>query len=280
MDLLAQVAVWLNAVANAPGRVLLAPVGVLPGWLSANLIAVVTGVMLLVLFKYTSNQRAIKRARDGVNANLLALKLYKDSALVALRAQGCILAGAFRLMVLALVPMLVMVVPVCLLLGQMSLWYEARPLRVGEEAVVTVKLNGEAEAPLPEVSLAPAEAAEVTNGPVRVLSKREVCWLIRATRDGQHQLVFHVDGQPVEKELAVGDGMMRVSTQRPAWVLKDVLLHPGEGPFRPDSPVRSIEIAYPERSSWTSGTGWWVIYWFAVSMVAALVFRRWLNVNV
>ena len=32
-------------------------------------------------------------------------------------------------MALALVPMLVMLVPVCLLLGQLSLWYEARPLR-------------------------------------------------------------------------------------------------------------------------------------------------------
>ena len=38
--------------------------------------------------------------------------------------------------------MLVMVVPVILILGQLSLWYQARPLRVGEEAVVTLKLNG------------------------------------------------------------------------------------------------------------------------------------------
>ena len=34
MDFLAQVIVWLNALANAVGRVLLAPIGVLPGWLS------------------------------------------------------------------------------------------------------------------------------------------------------------------------------------------------------------------------------------------------------
>src|SRR5262249_26706427 len=156
MDLLTQVVVWLNVVTNALGEALLAPVGAMPGWLSATVLAVVLGVALLVLFKYTSNQRAIKRARDGVNANLLALKLYKDSALVALRAQGRIMAGAFRLMLLALVPILVMALPVCLVLAQMSLWYQARPLRVGEEAVITVKLNGEAE-----VSLAPADAAEV-----------------------------------------------------------------------------------------------------------------------
>jgi hypothetical protein len=275
MDRLTQAVVWLNAGANALGGALLAPVGVLPGWLSATLLAVATGVLLLVLFKYTSNQRAIKRARDQVNANLLALKLYKDSARVALRSQGRILAGALRLMLLALVPMLVMALPVGLLLAQMSLWYEARPLRVGEEVVVTVRLNGEAEA-----ALAPTDAAEVVTGPVRVASRREVCWLLRARQAGQHRLVFHAAGQPVEKELAVGEGMMPVSKLRPGWSWSDALLHPREAPFHPDSPVRSIEIAYPERPSRVSGTGWWVVYWFAVSMVAAFCFRRWLNVNV
>src|SRR5262249_29366291 len=127
-DLLTQVVVWLNAVANAVGGVLLAPVALVPGWLSVTLLGVASGVLLLVLFKYTSNQRAIKEARDQVSANLLALKLYKDSASVALAAQGRVLAGAFRLMGLAVVPMLVMVVPVCLIMTQMSLWYEARPL--------------------------------------------------------------------------------------------------------------------------------------------------------
>src|SRR6516162_801593 len=147
MDVLAQLVVWLNGLANALGRLLLAPVGVSPGWLSATVIAVVTGVLLLVVFKYTSNQRAIKRVRDDINANLLALKLFKDSAGVAVVAQQRLLQGAARLFVLALIPIAVMAVPVALLLGQMSLWYQQRPLRVGEEAVVTLTLNGDADDP-------------------------------------------------------------------------------------------------------------------------------------
>ncbi len=79
-DVLAQVAAWLNAAANVLGRFLLAPVGVVPGWLSATVVAAVTGVLLLAVFKYTSNQRAIKRVRNDINAHLLALKLFKDSA--------------------------------------------------------------------------------------------------------------------------------------------------------------------------------------------------------
>jgi hypothetical protein len=280
MDAISQVVVWLNAAANALGRPLLAPISVLPGWLSATIVAAVTGVLLLIVFKYTSNQRAIKRVRDDINAHLLALKLFKDNTSVALRAQGRILLGACRLFILALVPMLVMVVPVLLILGQLSLWYQLRPLRVGEEAVITLKLDENYKSAMPDVSIKPDDAIGIMIGPVRVLSKREVCWDVKALARGYHRLQFRVGTATAAKELAIGDDFLRVSSLRPAWHWQDIVLNPYEEPFRPDSPVQSIEIDYPHRSSWTSGTDSWVIYWFVASMIAALSFRRLFNVNV
>ena len=277
---LTQTIVWLNTVANAFGGLLLTPIGMMPGWLSATVVATVTGVLLLAVFKYTSNQKAIQRVRNDINAHLLALKLFKESAVVALRAQGHILNGAFWLFVFAVVPMLVMAVPVTLMLGQLALWYQARPLQLGEEAVVTLKLNGDAGSAVPAVSLQPTDAVEVTVGPVRVRSQREVCWNVKARAPGNHRLVFQVGDSSPSKELAIGDSLMRVSTQRPPWDWTAILLNPWEQPFRPDDPVRSIEIDYPHRDSWTSGKDSWVIYWFVVSFVAALCFRRALNVAV
>ncbi|HEV3116830.1 MAG TPA: hypothetical protein VGY58_07250, partial [Gemmataceae bacterium] len=69
MDVLARAVAWLNAAANVLGRSLLSPIGMLPGWLSATLVSAITGVLLLIVFKYTSNQRAIKRVRDGIKAD-------------------------------------------------------------------------------------------------------------------------------------------------------------------------------------------------------------------
>jgi hypothetical protein len=279
-SVLAQSTAWLNAGASFLGRFVLAPIGLLPGWLSATLVAAVTGVLLLVVFKYTSNQKAIQRVRNDIDANLLALKLFKDSARVALRSQGRVLRGAFGLMVFALVPMLVMAVPVTLLLGQLALWYQARPLHVGEDTVITLKLNGDANAPWPAVNLVPTQVIDVNVGPVRVLSKREVCWNVRAKESGMHQLAVQVGDKSVDKELAVGNGFMRVSEVRPGWDWSEAVLNPGESPFPPSSPVQSIAIDYPSRSSWTCGTDWWVLYWFVISMVAAFAFRKALKVNV
>ena len=238
-------------------------------------------MLLLAVFKYTSNQRAIKRVRDDINANLLALKLFKDSARVALAAQGRILLGAGRLFVLALVPMLVMAVPVTLLLGQLALWYQARPLRVGEDAVITLKLNGDAGSTWPAVSLEPTDAVEVTVGPVRVRSKREVCWNVKAREPGSHRLVFQVGDQTSRQ--GAGDRRRLHAGQHAAAGL-GLVGHPAEplgsshsGPTTRSGRSRST---IPQRSSWTSGTDSWVIYWFVVSMVAALCFRRALKVNV
>lgn len=278
--MLTQIITWLNAAANAIGAICLAPIAVLPGWLSATLVAAVTGVLMLLAFKYTSNQPAIKRVRADIKANTLAISLFRDSAKVSLKSQGGILWGALRLMVLAIVPMLVMVIPVCLILGQLALWYQARPLAVGEEAVVTIQLAEGSVTEDTSCHLQSSSAFEATVGPVRVPGKDWICFNIAAREPGNHQLVFEVAGESAEKELAVGDGFMRVSLMRPAWEWTAVLMHPREEPFWvSESPVESIEIAYPERSSWVAGTHSWLIYWFIASMVFAFIARPWLGVN-
>lgn len=279
-DVLAQVFVWLNTVANACGQVLLAPIGWLPGWASATLVAAVTGVLLLFAFKYTSNQPAIKRARNDINANLLAAKLFKDSTATIFKAQGGVVVGALRLFVLSLVPMLVMAIPVTLMMTQLALWYQARPLRVGEEAVLGLRLGAEADAELSDVRLEPSDAIEVKAGPYHIKTQRAVVWSVVARRPGSWQLTFHAGDTVADKRLAIGDGFQRVSLQRPSRNWGDVLLHPQELPFAPNSAVQSIEIDYPTRNSWTSGTNTWIVYWFAVSMIAAFCFRPWLNVNI
>lgn len=313
MSFLAYIITWINVPINAAGKYLLAPVGLMPGWLSNTIIAAVTGVLLLILFKHTSNQQAIGRVKDDIKANMLTLKLFKDSIQVTLKAQGHLFKGALLLLCYAIVPLLIMIVPIAFLFGQMGLWYQARPLRVGEEALVTVKLNDDEmntvfdtekqniqmvksngqELHLPKVAIESTDVAEVTTGPVRAFSKHEIFWKIKAQENGYHRIVFQVGDQQFEKELVVGDGFMRVSAQRPGWHWFDILLHPCEKPFSPDSLVQSISINYPERilrifwiPTWIVdfllifGIPLWMIYFFIVSMVFALLFKPFLKVKI
>ena len=277
--MLATLVGMLNTLGNFVGGIALAPLALLPGWLSATCVAVATGVVMLVAYKYTSNQPAIKRARDEIKANLLALSLFRDQVGVSLRAQRRILRGAGRLLWHSLTPMIVMFAPMLLVLNQLGLWYQARPLQVGEQAVLTLQLAGDADSPWPNVSLAPTEAVNAVIGPLKVRSQRAVCWTIEAKQTGYHSLQVRVDDETIDKQIAVGQRFMRVSLRRPEATWSDQLLHPAESPLGAKSLARSVEIDYPTRDSWTCGADAWVIYWFAVSMAAALAFRRVFNVH-
>lgn len=280
MNLLAQIIVLINAVTNALAKVLLGPIAHLPGWLSNTIISAVVGVLLLIIFKYTSNQKAIEKVRNNIKANLLALKLYKDSIAVTLKAQGKVFQGAFLLLFHAIRPMLVIIVPVSLILAQMGLWYQFRPLNVDEQTIVIMKLNGNENSPWPNVKMDTNNAAKITIQQTKVLSKRQIFWKIKALEEGYQKITFSVDNQQIEKQLAVGVGFMKISPKKPAWNWADIMLYPTEKPFASDSAVKSISIIYPERVSKTSGADWWIVYFFIASMVFALIFKPFLKVKI
>ena len=250
MNVLAQLVAWLNVAANALGKPLLAPIALLPGWLSITLVSALLGLACLIAFKYTSHQRAMQRVRDDIQAHLLVLKLFPDSLWVTLRAEGRVLRGAASLLVLAVVPMLVMIVPVSLLLGQLGLWYQVRPLRIGEEAVVTMQLARR----VPAVALARRAARTHPrrgNGRGAGASAEQAGNLLEPAGPARTATIawrFTSTGKLVEKELAIGDGFMRVSAERPEWCWSDILWQPAEAPFAADSPVRAIRIDYPGRA--------------------------------
>ncbi len=272
-DLTIRATTQLNQIANGIGRLLLSPLGSLPAFFGAVVVAIVTGILMLIAFKYTSHQSAMKKIRSGIKAELLALSLFKDSIAVSLGSQWRIVAGALKSILVSLIPIACMIVPVTLLLGQLSLWWQARPLQVGEDTVITLNLAGNEKSSWPEVDLEPSPAVQTNVGPVRIRSKRSICWNLQALEPGYHNLVFHVDGQNVEKQLAVGQHPMRTSIQRPAWNWTDVVLYPAEPPFDPKSPVKSIEIQYPPSSGWATGTQSWLIFWFIGSTIVAFCFR-------
>ncbi|MHC4741971.1 MAG: hypothetical protein ACYS8Z_08680 [Planctomycetota bacterium] len=279
MSILTTVISWVNMLSNAFGRFCLAPIGVLPGWLSLTVISAAAGYFFLVVFKYTSNQRAIGRVKDDMKAQMLAIKLFKDSISVTLTAQGRLFKGALLLLVHAVVPMMVMILPVSLLLIQMALWYQSRPLLPQEHTVLTVELNGNIDEPWQTVSIEPDPAFDVTLGPVRIHSKRQICWEIRALQNGYSRITLRTGQQQIKKDLAVGGGLMRISSKRPKRRWADMLTHPSEEPFRPDSVVRSVSIQYPNRPASASGADWWLVYFFVASIVFAFILKPLCNVR-
>ena len=131
---------FVNSIITPIFDLLLRPLsGVSPVW-GLLIVSAVVGVIMVLIFKYTSNQDGIKGAKDKMSAYLMEIRLFKDDMRLMFAAQGRILRTNLTYMRYAVTPMLFMIVPVVLIIAQLAVRYADRPLRPGESALVTLKL--------------------------------------------------------------------------------------------------------------------------------------------
>lgn len=228
------------------------------------------GVLLILIFKFTSNQAAIRRSKDRIAAGFLEVRLFKDDMRQQMRAQGGIFGSVFRYMGHALVPMLWMVIPVLLVLIQLNLWYGYRPLREGQAALVTARLDTEKSLydlgdPKLEADGAGLEVGEVP--PLRIDSKKEINWRIKALSEGSHELVFTFGEHEVAHTVHVGKSFMKIEPARVRGIWEE-LWHPGASPLPAGQPVYHFEISYPEADGNLLGLRMhWVIVFFILTLI-------------
>ncbi len=259
---------FLNPMCTWIGDILYSVLSPFPAWAGLMVISALTGVVMLIAFRHTSNQKAIGKVKDDIKANLLALKLYKDELRVTFLSQVRLLWAILRLQRYVLTPVLLMALPMLLVLAQMGIRYQWRPLRSGERTLIKMQSAPGAGKSV-NVSLEPHTGLVVEAGPVP--GGDLMVWRIRGGTPGRHTLQFHAAGETIEKELVVSDLFERVSAVRPGGRWTEQLFHPVERRLATKSAVRSIEIVYPNVQSWVYGADYWVVTFFIVSMIVALI---------
>lgn len=258
--------------------VLLAPATVSP-WLGMALISIITAVVALVVFRYTSNQKGIKKAKDAILANLLEVLLFRDDLKLVLRAQIRLAVQNLRYFGFALVPLLVMVIPMSILLVQVDLRYGRRALVVGEQAIVAVQTRPGTK--LDSISLTAPTGIAVETKSLRIPQTGEVDWRIRAKAAGKYRLYILVDGQDCTKEIVVGNRMGVIATQRLATSAIGQILHPGEAPLSSDGAIQAITISYPKASLVCCNYEMhWLWAWLVLSMLVGILIKGPMKVQI
>jgi uncharacterized membrane protein (DUF106 family) len=249
-----------------------------PLW-ALTVVSVLTGILMLWIFGLVSNQDAIRTIRDRIRGNLIAVRLFGDDLGLLFRLQGRLLKDNAIFLKYALIPLLVMIVPVLLILVQLNLRFGASPLEPGQSALVKVTLRDAATIEH-GVSLEAPDGVAVETPAVRVAPLREVAWRIRPREAGRYSLLVRVGDERVEKELRVGEDWGAVSTRRTGESFFDSLLFPGEPPIRSEA-VESVEIKYKPLE--LGLFGWpvnWLVFFFLLSILSGFAFRKVLGVEI
>lgn len=270
----------INSILTPVFDVLFGALGVLTPAGALLAFSALLGVLMALVFRWTSNQRGLRTTADRSRAALLAIRLFKNDLNVTLTSQVDLLKAAGLRLWYSVPALFVLTGPFALILAQVGLRYEYRPLRVGETAVVEMRLSDQAWESQGDMELATSAGAQVETTAVRAPHDRTLAWRVRATKPGLQTLRCRVGGQTVEKTLRVVNrnspaDLQATSVVRPGPGLWDRVLHPGEPGFDEQSPVRSVELHY-RRARATPIFGVDVPWWATVlltSMLAALLAR-------
>lgn len=245
--------------------------------------SVVTGVAMTYVFGKTSNQRALRRAADNIRAQLFAIKLFKEDLVVTFQCQVALLKSTGWRLLHSVPPMLVMSGPLLLILTQLAMRYEHRPLVAGERTVVALHVKPDHWKEVRDVALdvGPGFAAE-TEG-LRDEKNSTIYWRVRAEQGGAALLRWQHGDQQIGKDLPIAatQGALRVSNpKRPGGTLWDQVLYPAEPSVTADSPVRSIDLQLPARETPIFGWNipWWATF-FLVSILVAFVSGKLLGIQ-
>ena len=101
---------------------------------------------MVVLFGYTSDQKAIGIAKDQLKAHLLAVRLYRDQIPVVMGSYGKILRGTGRYLKLAFKPLLYVIIPITLLMVQIDRYLGQTPIPANAPFLLTVHATSDASA--------------------------------------------------------------------------------------------------------------------------------------
>lgn len=272
-----------NYVLTLTGDVLLAPFAWYP---LCGLVfwAAVSGVVMTLVFGATSSQTRLAETADQTRAQLLAIKLFKDDLTVTWKCQMELLRATGRRLILSIPPMLVMLVPFIVVLIQLAVRYEKRPLVPGNTALVELGVDSAQWDTCRDMQLRAPAGIEVETQALRDSVDQTLCWRIHPHEPGRYELKFSTgSGVEATKTVAVSAESLPLSklTPRRAGVgIVDSMLFPAEPALDEAVPIRTIDVTYPSRTTPVLGVDvpWWLTF-LIVSMITALVAGRVLGVR-
>jgi hypothetical protein len=270
----------VNGIVGKLFDLVLAPFAGTPAW-GLVFVSVLSAAWALLLFRVVTPQARLAAARDRLVGHILEMGLYQDHLRVVGRIQRDLALANLRYLGASLPALLALLVPMLLTLGQLEARFARRPLAVGESAVLAVTLAPSAAARLDGLALSAPPGVEIEAGPVRDVASGAAAWRLRAATAGRHEVAVTLDGRAVAtRVVAAGGGLPRTAeTASTSW--SHALLYPGEKQLARGGEVREMRLRYPARTlRWLGIELDWLVGFMAVSLVAGLLLRKPLKVEI
>lgn len=273
---------WLNQIVGIITRIILLPFAKMSPWLGMIVISLLTALLLLFIYKKTSNQAGIKEVKTRIKAYFLEMRLFQNDFRTLLTTQKELLLFNIRYLAYNFKPLLIMIIPLFLLLAQMNLWFGYRHPAPDETLLLKVRFIESMEVDKLSLDLE-APAGVVVDSPVlRIVEENQADWRLKIQGETNGQLIITVNGERYLKSIPISrNSFPRISKVRVKKNLWQELLYPGEKPLPSDSYVKKIELVCPENRLVFLGLRFhWLVAYFLLSIIFGFALKRWFKVEI
>lgn len=264
--------------------VLFRPVDGLGPWGQLAAISLLTGALVLAVYRWTSDQVALQRAKSRLWAALYEVALFRHDLRLLFRAEARLVRSNLIYLGHSLRPIMVLVIPVSLLLAGLHARLSFQPVAVGECFVLSAETGR-------RTSVDELEAIRVTAGPglvvetpgIRAPADGRVSWRMRAAEPGRHCVsVVTGNGLPVEKAVVVGTGQGPVSVERIHGGVLSILASPAEAALPAKGALKRISVEHTTSGRLGFAFVWLHWVWWFLILTTAFVFgaKGWVRVEV
>lgn len=292
-------------------QLLLTPFHRFPPLIGLTVISTLTGVLMVLIYRFTSPQEAIRKVKHQIKIHFMEIRVYKEDITQMLLAQKKILWNNFKYLGLSLKPGLLLIFLIIFILVPLNSRYGYRSFRPEESFVVTVKtVPGKSPLDLP-ITLKTPEAIEVETPPLRLEEEREINWRLKAKKAGNYLLQFQLLDQIVSKRVVIegptltnpltdfnttlsppdearsekinsGTHELKIVPELRQEGLLSAFYNPYETPLPKNSLIETIRINYYPRYFSELPGGWhldWLLVFIVVSLGSGFLVKSLLKID-
>ena len=273
---------FINALLRTLIDRLLYPFHDLSPIVGLTVVSLVTAIGLLIVFKHTSNQKALADVKRKIHAGLFEIRLYNDDFRLMMRAQRGILRANLTYMRYSMAPMIWTIPPLILLIAQLQFHYGYSGLTPGQEVLLKIELSEGAYGgdEKPPYAVTTPEGLQLDDLAVWIPTLGEMAWRLTADAPGDYELEIRngTGSTTATKTVRVTDSVVRRSPFKVRGFLNE-LIYPAEASLPSDGAIESITVTYPDANVDVFVELHWMIVYFVLSIVFAFILRGPLGVT-